>query len=371
MPVCSEISRQGRVLGVRSTTSPRSGLMVVNMCTGARFHVLSIVQDDTMRASLALGLHGARVAPGNSHFRCVALYSGERRNQDSCASVGRGERIPVTEIPEHLLKRSKERRAAAGGGDSADAAGASSTPATTQAGGAGAATPAVTSKAAVPAAASKPATPAAPPPPKPDPAYIAAARSRKKIPFWAMATLSLLPIWGFMYVQGLKPEAKVVAGPIGAGQKIYSSCATCHGAAGGGGAGRAFTGGALQKTFPHIEDQLNLVYTGSQAYQLSGVGPYGDASLNHLGYNGAYMPSQKANLTEAEMLAVVCHERYDLAGVSPEDTKWAAEYTEWCSPESAIYAGLEDGSLTFDNLADKIKGILPVGTEPRAGTPAG
>ena len=270
----------------------------------------------------------------------------------------------MTEIPEHLLKRSKERRAATGGGDAGDAASGSSTPATTTA---GAAAPAVVAKAAAPAKAA----PAAPPPPKPDPPYVAAAKSRKKIPFWAMATLSLLPIWGFMYVQGLKPEAKVVSGPIGAGQKIYSNCSTCHGAAGGGGAGRPFVNGSLQKTFPHIEDQLNLVYTGSQAYQISKVGPYGDPAVNHLGYNGAYMPSQKANLTEAEILAVVCHERYDLAGVSPEDPKWAKEYAQWCSPDSAIYAGLKDGSLTFKNLADKIKGVLPIGTEPRPGTPAG
>ena len=267
----------------------------------------------------------------------------------------------MTEIPEHLLKRSKERRASLGDSD-AGAAPSTATPATVAA-----STPAVAAKAAAPAKS----TPAVAKPPKPDPHYITAAKTRKRIPFWAMATLSLLPIWGFMYVQGLKPESKVVAGPIGSGQKIYSSCASCHLANGAGGSGRSFQAGSLQKTFPHIEDMLNLVYTGSQAYQISGVGAYGDASLNHLGYNGAYMPSQKANLTEAEILAVVCHERYDLAGVSPEDPKWAAEYEQWCSPESAIYAGLEDGSITFDNIADKVDGVLPIGTEPRAGTPAG
>jgi mono/diheme cytochrome c family protein len=265
----------------------------------------------------------------------------------------------VTEIPEHLLKRSQERRAALGG-ESAAAAPAGSAPATVAA-----STPAVAAPAPAKAA------PAVPPPPKPDPPYIAAAKSRKKIPFWAMATLSLLPIWGFMYVQGLKPEEKVVAGPIGAGQKIYSSCATCHLANGTGSVGRSFVDGAVQKTFPHIEDQLNLVYTGSQAYRDTINMPYGDPSVNHLGYNGSFMPAQKANLTDAQILAVVCHERYDLGGASPDDPKWAAEYTKWCSPDSVVYAGLEDGSLTFDNLSTKVKGTLPVGTVPRAGTPAG
>jgi hypothetical protein len=266
----------------------------------------------------------------------------------------------VTEIPEHLLKRSKERRAAVSGESDAAAAPSSSSPATVPS------TRPVAAAAATPAKAA----PAAPPAPKPDPVYIVAAKSRKKIPFWAMATLSLLPIWGFLYVQGLKPEAKVVSGPIGSGQKVYSTCALCHGGAGGGGVGRSFQDGALQKTFPHIEDQLNLVYTGSQAYRDAGLKAYGDPAVNHLGYNGAFMPAQKAGLTQAEILAVVCHERYDLAGAKPDDPKWAAEYTQWCSPESAIYAGLKDGSLTFTNIADKVKGVLPIGTDPRPGTPA-
>ena len=74
----------------------------------------------------------------------------------------------VTEIPEHLLKRSKERRGALAGetGDAAPAAPAASAPAVAK---------------AAPVAAA----PAAPPPPKPDPAYVTAAKTRKKIPFWA------------------------------------------------------------------------------------------------------------------------------------------------------------------------------------------
>jgi len=272
----------------------------------------------------------------------------------------------VTEIPEHLLKRSKERRAALSGeSPAADQPAAAATPATVES-----STPAVAAAATpAPARAAK-AAPAAPPPPKPDPPYIAAAKRRKKIPFWAMATLSLLPIWGFMYIQGLKPEAVVVAGPVGDGQKLFSSCASCHASDGSGGVGRPFINGSVQKTFPHIEDQLNLVYVGSQAYRDSGVGPYGDPSVGHLGYNGSYMPAQKENLTQAQILAVVCHERYDLGGVDPSDPKWAAEYTKWCSEDSAVYAGLKDGSLTFDNLHDKVKDTLTVGTVPRPGTPA-
>ena len=274
----------------------------------------------------------------------------------------------MTEIPEHLLKRSKERRAAAGG-DAATAA----TPAASAS--ASASTDVATQAAATPAKAAAPAKkagPAAPPPPKPDPAFVAAAKNRKRIPFWAMATLSLLPIWGFMYVQGVKPEAKVISGPLGEGTEIYSAnCSGCHGAAGGGGAGRPLVEGDSMITFPHIEDQLNLVYVGSQAFADAGLPFYGDPSVAHLGFNGAYMPAQGASLTEAEILAVVCHERYDLGGVSPTDEAWAEEFDLWCSPESPIYEGLEAGTFTFENVHEEVEGVLPIGVVARPAASAG
>jgi hypothetical protein len=84
------------------------------------------------------------------------------------------------------------------------------------------------------------------------------------------------------------------------------------------------------------------------------------------------MPAQKAaGLTPAEVLAVVCHERYTLGAIETDDANFADEYEKWCSEDSEIYAGLEDGSLTFDNVADKVEGVLPVGSEARPGTPAG
>ena len=72
----------------------------------------------------------------------------------------------MTEIPEHLLKRSKERREAASGGASSDS---------------GASAPATTSSAP---AVAKPTAPivASAPAPKPDPSYVVAAKTRKKNP---------------------------------------------------------------------------------------------------------------------------------------------------------------------------------------------
>lgn len=264
----------------------------------------------------------------------------------------------MTEIPEHLLKRSRERRAALGGDESA-AADTASSPATP----APAAAPAAATPA--PAKAAAPAKPAAPVV-KPDPPYVAAAKQRHKIPWWAMSTLALMPLILFMYIRGLTPEEAHASGPTAAGAEIYaSSCQSCHGASGEGGAGREIDNGDLQLTFPKIEWQLNLVYTGSQAHAGEVYGDPNREGGAHIGlqYNGSPMPQQGeaagGGLSDAEILAVVCHERYDLPGSpDPTDEAWAEEYDRWCSEESPIYAGLEDGSLTFDSEE------LGIGTEP-------
>lgn len=192
---------------------------------------------------------------------------------------------------------------------------------------------------------------------------------------WAMMTLSILPLWAFMYVRSLTPGAVVVRGPLGVGTRVYNgSCATCHSGDGGGGSGRQLNNGEVLKTFPHIEDQLNMVYTGSQAFQTAGLPFYGDASRKHLGYNGAYMPlwgeTVGGELTDSEILGVVCHERYDLGGADPAGAQYADEYAKWCSEDSAIYAGMQDGSVTFENVASLFPGVLQVGVTPHPAAPA-
>jgi mono/diheme cytochrome c family protein len=273
----------------------------------------------------------------------------------------------VTEIPEHLLKRSRDRRGGAGAsGEAAPAAtSGDNTPAV--------ATPKVPAKAQKTAPVAKVA--------KPDSPVVAAAKNRKKIPFWAMATMSLLPLWAFLYVLGIKPAEKTVEGPLAVGTAAYAGCAGCHGAAGGGGAGRVFSGGEALKTFPHIEDMLNFVYTGSQQYVAEGIKVYGDPDREGgahapLSYNGNPMPQQGVKyggaLTEYEILGVVCHVRYDLAGADSGSEEWATEYENWCSPESEIFAALEAGTTSFDTLADDFAMLEDkpnvVGTAPRETT---
>jgi mono/diheme cytochrome c family protein len=281
----------------------------------------------------------------------------------------------VTEIPEHLLKRSRERRSAIGqGGDDAAAgdAPAASTPATT--------TPATTTPATAPAASAPAARtaapePAAPPPPKPDPVYVQAAKQRRKIPFWAMATLSLMPVWAFMYVRAVTEPPEVVEGPLGIGAEIYNSCASCHGAGGGGGVGYAFSGGNVLQTFPRIEDQLRYVHYGTEGYNAAGVDIYGNPDREggpHVTGGLGVMPAFGSQLTQYEIVAVVCHERYTLGGADPTSEEWADEYETWCSEEAPVFTDLEAGTYDYTSPDAPDMGdveVMPVGPEAIPGSP--
>ncbi|MFN3256718.1 MAG: hypothetical protein ACE37B_13585 [Ilumatobacter sp.] len=287
----------------------------------------------------------------------------------------------MTEIPEHLLKRSRERRAAIGqGGDEgADASspaesGAAKVPATTAA-----ASPAPAA-ATGPAGRSPAAAPDAPPPPKPDPHYVVAAKQRRKVPWWAMATLSLMPVWGFMYVRAVTEPPETVEGPLGIGSEVYNSCASCHGAGGGGGVGYAFSGGEVLATFPNIEDQLRYVEYGTEGYNLAGIEIYGNPDREggpHLTGGLGNMPGFGGQLTGYEILGVVCHERYTLGGADPTSEDYVEEYERWCSPESPIFVGLQAGEVgltddefgPFVDAAGETFEVMPIGSEPIPGSP--
>ena len=255
----------------------------------------------------------------------------------------------MTEIPEHLLKRSKDRRAA-GGGEAA------STPATTTP-----ATPATT--AAAPAAKAEAPKPAAPVV-KPDPPYVQAAKQRRKIPFWAMLPLSLLPLWAWMYVRSVQDHPEKVEGPRASGAEVYGSCAGCHGADGGGGAGRQMNAGEVLKTFPAIEDHLRWMQFGTEKYKTAGIEIYGNPNREggvHKTGSFGIMPGWADQLTPYQILAVTCYVRYDIGGADEASEEWAAEYEKWCSPEAEQYALLKEGK-TFGDME-----FANVGTEPKEG----
>ena len=194
----------------------------------------------------------------------------------------------MTEIPEHLLKRSKERRAAIGGEDApaAEAAPAADTaPAAAEA-----AAPAVPAPQAA-------AVEAAPPPPAPVRPEVAAAQRRRKIPFWAMPVLAGLPLWAYVYQATLEPPPAGEDDPIVLGQAIYGTCAACHGATGGGvGNFPALTG--VLETWPDYRDHMMWVRLGSAGWPADTYGANGTTK------NGG-MPA--FDMTDAELAQVVLY----------------------------------------------------------------
>ena len=213
----------------------------------------------------------------------------------------------MTEVPEHLLRRARERRAALTGGGAPEA-GASDAPAEPSA----APAPAAAVEAApAPAAAAVPAVPEAPA--APSEAYVRdQAVQRTKVPMWAAPILLVLPFWAILYAGAFgNREATHEVDPIELGSQIYRSagCSSCHGGAGEGAAGPALAGEEVEKTFPEPEAHIDWVKSGSIGTPGAPL-PYGDAGREggqRMSRGG--MPPFGSQLTQAEIEAVVQYER--------------------------------------------------------------
>ncbi len=214
----------------------------------------------------------------------------------------------MTEVPDYLLQRSRERRAAMGaGGDAGEGASASPAVAATSA-------PAAATGGTSPAVAAAPAIEKAEPP-KPVPPWVQAARARKKIPVWMAPVALFLPIWALMIWGTLEEPTREAQGPVAAGSVVYATCAGCHGAGGGGGVGYQLNGGEVVKTFPDVESHIAWVVNGSSP---AGT-PYGDPAREggqRISQQKGVMPSQAA-LGSTEILEVVLYERVT-HGLQPE-----------------------------------------------------
>lgn len=216
----------------------------------------------------------------------------------------------MSEIPEHLLRRSKERRAALSGEQVATSSEGSSSEGATASGAASA--PVAASSGETPAASSKE---AAPPPPLPP--YVQASLRRPRIPRWALPVLVMLPVWGYIYIGALKPAEVVIElePELALGQQIFASkCSSCHGANGQGSAqGRKLEGGEVLLTFPDKQQHIDWVANGSTP---KGT-PYGDPNRpggQRLSQSLGIMPAFKSSLSAEEISAVVRYEREILSG---------------------------------------------------------
>jgi mono/diheme cytochrome c family protein len=247
----------------------------------------------------------------------------------------------VTEIPEHLLKRSRERRDALGlsSGEAGAAPEAVATPGAQAPVAATAATPA-------PIAPVEPAVPAAP---EPVPPYVEAAQRRRRMPYWAAPVLVGLPLWAIMYVGTLETPAAEAAGLLAEGSEMYTSCAACHGGGGGGGVGPQLSGGEVLLTFPEVDEMVAWVVQGSPA-----VGtPYGSPDRpGGQRIAGGGMPAYGDSWTNEQIVAVVLHERAALSG-SEADAELAAQLDE------ALAGGAELGEdWSNDTSLEEIRAVL-------------
>src|SRR4051812_209287 len=137
----------------------------------------------------------------------------------------------MTEVPEHLLQRSRERRAALGGESAPPAAptGGGDSGGADEPGGAVAT-----------AAAPAPAVVEEVVPPRPVPPEVQAALTRKKLPRWMPPVGVAALLWTFIYAGVLFNPGVTISDPVLLqGKEIFASqCSGCHGAAGEGGTGR-------------------------------------------------------------------------------------------------------------------------------------
>jgi mono/diheme cytochrome c family protein len=226
---------------------------------------------------------------------------------------------PVTEIPEHLLKRSKAAKSEkAGGPPPADDSGATSAEAPGAAPATTGAAPATQPAAAVPAEPT-------PEPPKPVPPYVAAHRQRKRVPVWALPLVVFLPIWalGFAGTMQLPPVEDTLLDDAAA---LYATgCASCHGGGGGGGVGYPLSGGEVLATFPEAIDQIVFIARGTQG---TGTGtPYGDPDRPggpHVAGALGLMPAFAGTWSLQEIEMVTFHERAILSGEDMTDAGYQA-----------------------------------------------
>jgi mono/diheme cytochrome c family protein len=220
----------------------------------------------------------------------------------------------LTEIPEHLLKRAKERRAALGGesGAASSDAPAASADAPTPA----AAAPAPAAKA--PKATPLPTLARDDAPPPPDSPVVAAAKRRRRVPFWAAPVLASLPLWALIYVNAVQAPAGGETDPLVIGAEVYSAnCAACHmGDGSGGAAGQQLNEGHTIETFTDPLSMAHWISFGSDSDRDDGTygdldRPGGPMNTNTLAGNMAGFAN---TLSAEELAAVVIYVRSEFGG---------------------------------------------------------
>lgn len=209
----------------------------------------------------------------------------------------------MTEVPDYLLQRSRERRAALGLDTGGDAGAASPAPVPVESAApaaAAAAVPATTEPGGGEIEKVEPPAPVAP--------WVEAANNRKKVPVWMAPVAIFIPLWAFMVFGTLEEPTREAEGPIAAGGEVYANCASCHGAGGGGGTGYPLNDGEVIRTFPNVSDHVAWVVNGSPAAGVAYGNPDRPGGQRISGTFGGPMPNFQS-LSPTEIMEVVLYER--------------------------------------------------------------
>lgn len=270
----------------------------------------------------------------------------------------------MTEIPEHLLKRAAERRAAMGQGGDA--------PADAPAADAGAApagdAPAAAVEKAKPAAAPLPTLDEVEAKAKPDSPVVAAAKARRRVPFWAAPVLALLPLWGVLYVASVQPPPAGDTDPLVIGEEAYTAlgCSGCHGADGGGGTGAKLSGGEVIKTFADPLSQAYWIHYGAKDGGARSDGTYGDLDRPGGPHTLDTLPSSAMpgfpDLPPEELAALIIYIREDLSGGDPKDDPNFNVETFTADP-AAMAKMIEEVTALEPNDPDAVKTVDGAETE--------
>jgi mono/diheme cytochrome c family protein len=130
------------------------------------------------------------------------------------------------------------------------------------------------------------------------------------------------------YAPGAAGGGQLAAAAFAEGQGIYSQCASCHGANGGGGVGPAF--GAVTETFSACTDHVEWVLLGSSGWPDA---TYGDTAKPVQGG----MPGYDGVLSVEEIASVALYERVSFGGEALEDAALSCGIV-------AADEGVEEGS---------------------------
>ncbi len=269
----------------------------------------------------------------------------------------------MTEIPSHLLDRTRSRRQALGlpvaGGDGGGA-GASGGGAVAVPAGGGVAPAGGSNLPKGPAAPSGPVEKAKAPAKPPAP-YVEAYQRRKKIPMWAMPVLAIMPVWAVLFAGTMEPPKSRTLTLVQAGAGVYgggAGCAGCHGGTGGGGVGPQLSGGVVVRDFANPIDQVRWIILGS-------ADPRGKALYESIGkVSKGGMPGFGETLSLTEIVEVTLHERLTLSGgsLADEAEAWAdlrkipEEYPEFGFTE-------EEVELLLEEIAAQNGVVIPAAAE--------